>query len=224
MVTLHHLEFSQSFRVLWLLEELGVDYELKQYNRDPVTRQAPDDYKAVSPLGTAPVIAHNGKALAETGAIIDYILDLYPDNTLRPEAGTPDRARYLFWFHAAQGSMMPLMLMDSIFRIIQERAPSILNIILRPVLNKATEGFIRARMSKLLEQAERDLATQEWFGGERLSSADILLSYPIESANMRGYVTADYPNTQQWLQRIYQRPAFEAAKEKDGRESMVLPL
>ena len=224
MITLHHLEYSQSFRVLWLLEELGVEYELKKYNRDPVTLLAPAEYKAISPLGTAPVITHDGIALAETAAIVDYILDLYPSETLRPELKSPHRARHLFWFHVAQGSVMPLMLMDSIFRIIEKKVPSILALIIRPVLKKASEGFIRPRMEKLLAQAEKDLSSGEWFGGDQMSSADILLSYPIESADMRHYLTDKYPNTKLWLERVTSRPAFEIAKAKDGRESMVLPL
>ncbi|HEB29051.1 MAG TPA: glutathione S-transferase [Porticoccus sp.] len=224
MITLHHLEYSQSFRVLWLLEELGVEYELRKYNRDSTTRLAPEEYKSISPLGTAPVITHGEIVLAETGAIIEYILDLYPNKLINPNATSNDRARHLFWFHAAQGSLMPLMLMDSIFRIIQERVPSLINLIVRPVLQKASDGFIKSRLTKILEHAEKDLATSDWFGGENLTSADILLSYPIESADMRGYLSDDFPKTQSWLSRIYERPAFQTAKQKDGRQSMALAI
>ncbi|BFM15936.1 glutathione S-transferase [Maricurvus nonylphenolicus] len=224
MITLHHLEYSQSFRVLWLLEELGVKYELKKYNRDPVTHQAPDEYKAVSPLGTAPVITDGDICLAETGAIIDYILDRHPNDQLNPKADSSDRTQHLFWLHASQGSMMPLMLMDSIFRIIQERVPALLNLIIRPVLNRTGDGFIKPRMEKLLIQAEQSLAKQDWFGGSHLTTADILLSYPIESANARGYITDAHPNTKAWLARIYSRPAFKSAKALDDRDTMVLPL
>ncbi|MEW5248522.1 glutathione S-transferase family protein [Microbulbifer sp. 2201CG32-9] len=224
MVTLHHLEYSQSFRILWLLEELGVDYELKLYRRDPQTKLAPADYKAVSPLGTAPVITDGEFALAETAAIFDYLLDRYPSETLRPAPGSPGRDSYLFWFHAAQGSVMPLMLMDGVFHILQARVPSLFNLVLTPVLNKATDGFIRPRMVRLLALAEEDLAAQEWFGGSVLSGADILLSYPMESASKRSYLTDGHPNTRAWLERIQARPAFRKAQEIDGHESMVLPL
>lgn len=224
MITLHHLEYSQSFRVLWLLEELGVEYELKKYNRDATTHLAPEEYKKISPLGTAPVITHGELMLAETAAIVDYIIDLYPNEAIRPVSSSSDRAQYLFWFHAAQGSIMPLMLMESIFRIIQERVPSLLKLIIRPVLSKTSEGFIKPRMEKLLAKAELDLKDSDWFGGKELTAADILLSYPIESANMRGYLSDKFPNTHLWLERIYARPAFQIAKEKDGRASMVLPL
>jgi glutathione S-transferase len=224
MIILHHLEYSQSFRILWLLEELKVEYGLQKYNRDPITHLAPEAYKAISPMGTAPVITHGDRALAETAAIMDYIIDLYPDEILRPEVGTPHRARYLFWFHAAQGSIMPLMLMESVFHIIQTKVPALLRLIIRPIFAKASKGFIKTRMVKLLAQAEKDLAQCDWFGGEALTCADILLSYPIESAQKRGYLTQDYPNTCAWLERIYARPAFKRAKIEDGRDSMVLPL
>lgn len=224
MITLHHLEYSQSFRILWLLEELGVEYTLKKYNRDPVTHAAPPEYVEVSPLGTAPVITHGDLVLAETSAIIEYILDVYSNDDVRPVIGSQFRTQYLFWFHAAQGSVMPLMLMDSLFRIIQEKVPALLNLIVRPVLTKASEGFIKVRMDKLLEQAEKTLNTSDWFGGDQLTGADILLIYPIEVANARGYLNARHPNTQSWLQRVQARPAYQAAKQKDGRESMILPL
>ena len=112
MITLHHLEYSQSYRVLWLLEELGTDYELKLYERDKVTRLAPADYKAVSPLGTSPAITDGDLNLSETSAIFDYILDQHPESTLRPAVNSAARTDYLFWFHASQGSLMPMMLRD----------------------------------------------------------------------------------------------------------------
>ena len=109
MITLHHLEKSQSIRILWLLEELGVPYEVKLYDRDPVTRLAPAEYKAISPLGTAPVITDGDVTMAETNAIVDYILDRYDDARLRPAINTVEREPYLFWFHTSQGSLQPLL-------------------------------------------------------------------------------------------------------------------
>lgn len=224
MVTLHHLEYSQSFRILWLLEELKVEYGIEKYNRDPVTLLAPEAYKLVSPLGTAPVITHGNTVLAETAAIMDYLIDLYPDEILRPDVGTPHRARYLFWFHAAQGSIMPLMLMESVFHIIQTRVPVLLRLIVRPIFAKASNGFIKTRMVKLLDQAEKDLTQYDWFGGNELTLADILLSYPIEAAKKRGFINENYPNVTKWIERIHARPSFQRAKIEDGRESMLLPL
>ncbi len=224
MVTLHHLEYSQSFRVLWLLEELDVDYELQLYNRDPETYLAPPEYKALSPTGAAPVITHGDLVLAESNAILEYLLDLYPSDELLPPAGSADRARHLFWFHASQGSMMTFMLMDSIFRIIEERVPFFLTPLVKAILGKASESVIHPRMGALLALAEEHLETQPWFGGDELSIADVSLSYPMESAAERGYITDEHPLSQDWLHRVYERPAFRSAKKKDGRESMVLPL
>lgn len=224
MITLHHLEYSQSFRILWLLEELGVDYELKSYDRDKDTYLAPPDYKALSPLAAAPVIEHGDLVLAESSAIIDYVLDLHPSDALRPPPGAPNRARHLFWFHAAQGSMMPIMLVDSVFRIIGGRAPFFAKPILSPVFKQTTAAFLKPRMNALLAVAEQDLASAPWFGGEDLTAADIALCYSMEAASARGYITDAHRNCRAWLQRMRDRPSFQAAKARDGRDTMVLPL
>ncbi|MEM7406459.1 MAG: glutathione S-transferase family protein [Pseudomonadota bacterium] len=224
MITLHHLEYSQSFRILWLLEELDADYELKLYERDPQTLLAPAAYKALSPTGAAPVIADDDLVLAESSAIVDYILDQYPEGTLRPPVGHPDRTRYLFWLHAAQGSMMPILLMDSVFRIIEARVPFIIRALIRTVLRRATDGFCRPRLDLLLEKAEHDLASAPWFGGAELTAADIVLCYPMEGARQRGYLTAAHPHCHAWLERLEAQPGFMRAKARDGRPGIVLPL
>lgn len=224
MLTLHHLEYSQSFRTLWLLEELGADYELELYERDKKTLLAPTDYKALSPLGTAPVITDGEVVLAETGAISDYILDAHPKNTLRPKAGHADRTRYLFWFHAAQASLMPLMLIETLFRIMRTRVPFFLRPFVALITKAAQAGFIRPRLKALLDQAETDLSTAPWFGGDNFTAADIMISYPLESAQSRGLLTDAYPNCADWLERATARPAFLRAQEKDGRSSRILSL
>lgn len=224
MLTLHHLEYSQSFRILWLLEELGVEYALIKYQRDKQTYAAPAEYKALSPLGTAPVITDGDLTMSESSAIVDYILDQYPDNMLRPVPSASNRNRHLFWFHAAQGSMMPIVLIDALFQIIQQRVPSLFRILIGPIFAKALASFAKPRMNALLQQAEHDLEESPWFGGNELTAADIVLSYPMESANVRGYINAAHPNCKAWLQRVYAHPSFKVAKDKDGRESMVLPL
>ena len=224
MLTLHHLEYSQSFRILWLLEELGVEYSLVKYERDKKTYSAPDNYKALSPLGTAPVITDGDLTMAESNAIVDYILDQYPNDTLRPAPGANNRNRYLFWFHAAQGSMMPIVLIDALFQIIKRRVPSLIRILIGAILDKALANFAKPRMNSLLRQAELDLEQAPWFGGTELTAADIVLCYPMESANVRGYISDAHPNCKAWLQRMHTCPSFKIAKQKDGRESMVLPL
>ena len=224
MITLHHLEYSQSFRILWLLEELNVDYELKLYARDKKTRLAPDEYKALSPLGTAPVITDGELILAESNAIVDYILDQHPNDTLRPEAKSKHRTQYLFWMHASQGSLMPLLLISVILRMIPERAPFFLKPVLRPVLNMARDSFAKPRVTALLEKAEADLTKTPWFGGEELTAADIVMCYPMESMKANDYIGDTYPNCLAWLERVNAYPSFKRAMEKDGKSTMVFSL
>lgn len=221
---LHHLEYSQSFRNLWLLEELGIDYQLKLYERDKKTLLAPAALKELSPLGTAPVLTHGDLHLAETSAITDYILDLAPEATLRTVPEEPHHARHLFWYHAAQGSLMPLILMDMILQIVQKRMPLPLRPVAKLVTKVITGNFIKPRVAVFLKKAEADLNKAVWFGGDRLSIADITMSYPMQSAFERGFIGVEHKHCRAWLQRIKDRPAFQAAKEKDGRETMVLPL
>jgi glutathione S-transferase len=223
MLTLHHLEYSQSFRILWLLEELGVPYELISYARDPATLLAPKEYKALSPLGTAPVITDGELLLAETNAIVDYLLDVYPNEQLRPPAGAPNRARYLFWFHAAQGSLMPLLLVESLHGIIRKRVPFFMKPFVVLALNAAADNFLKPRMKTLLAEAEADLGEVPWFGGDALTAADIVLSYSMESARLKGHLAA-YPNCRAWLERMRAQLSFQRAMEKDGRDQIVLAL
>lgn len=224
MITLHHLEYSQSFRILWLLEELNVDYDLKLYERDKKTRLAPDDYKALSPLGTAPVITDGDLVLAESNAIVDYILDQHPNETLRPKPKSKYRTQYLFWMHASQGSLMPLLLISVVLRMIPERAPFFLKPVLRPILNMALESFAKPRINALLKKAEADLGKTPWFGGADLTAADIVMSYPFESMKANDYIGEDYPNCLAWLERMNAYPSFKRAMEKDGKPTMVFSL
>ena len=209
MITVHHLEYSQSFRALWLLEELGVDYALKLYARDRRTSLAPAEYKALSPLGTAPVVMDGDVVLAESGAIIDHVLDAHPDSPLRPGPGHADRTRYLFWMHAAQGSLMPAMLMSGVFRSMETRAPFLFRLTLKPVLTQAAALIVTPRVEAILAKAEQDLATAPWFGGAEMTAADIMLQYPMEAAALRGYLTdTAHPRATEWLRRVAETPSF----------------
>lgn len=221
MITLHHLEYSQSYRVLWLLEELGDDYELKLYQRDKQSRLAPADYKAVSPLGTSPVITDGSLNLAETSAIFDYILDQHPDSPLRPAANSAARTDYLFWFHASQGSLMPMMLMSIVFQMLKTRSPALIRPLIKIVLGKATSAMIDPRVTLLLDKAEADLEATGWFAGESMTAADMMLSYPIESAETKGLLNGKYPNCEAWVKRIKQVPSYQSAKQKDGKPSAI---
>lgn len=220
-LTLHHLEYSQSFRVLWLLETLGVEYNLKVYNRDPKTRLAPVEYKAISPLGTAPVISHGDIYMSESSAIIDYILDLYPETTLRPKAGDADRADYLFWFHVAQGSQMPLLLFRAVFGSIQNRVPFFLKGLIAKIFEQVKASFLDPRMSAIINKAEADLSTSKWLAGDRLTAADIVMCYGMEACKHTGYITDAQPNCQRWLVQMQEDAAFKSAMVKDGRDQMI---
>ncbi|MDG2459687.1 MAG: glutathione S-transferase [Luminiphilus sp.] len=223
LLTLHHLEYSQSFRVLWMLEELGTPYELIVYERDAKTRAAPDEYKAISPLGTAPVLTEGEMALAESSAIMEHILDITPNHTLRPEPGAPDRIRYLFWWHAAQGSMMPLQLMITVLNLSQKQLPFFMKPFIKLYVAGLTRLFMEPRLNRLMEQAEVDLETAPWFGGERLSVADFLIAYNMIVGAERGMINErQHPNCMKWIARMKALPSFARATEKDGRASMAL--
>ncbi|RKQ69633.1 glutathione S-transferase [Litorimonas taeanensis] len=224
MITVHHLEYSQSFRVLWLMEALGVPYTLKLYARDKTTNLAPADYKAISPLGTSPVITIGDMALSETNAIIDYILDMHDDGRLRPEKGNAAREDYLFWYHASQGSLMPMLTFEAVFGVLKKRVPALLRPLIKTVLGKAEDSFVKPRLKLLMDKAEADLSRHKWFAGDSLTAADIVMSYCMESAKSRGYVTEAHINCQRWLDQMHSDPAYQAAMAKDGKSTMVFSL
>ena len=220
---LHHLEYSQSFRVLWMLEELQAPYELVVYDRDARTMAAPDEYKTLSPLGTAPVMTCGDLALAESSAIMEFVLDRTPEQKLRPGPDSPDRTRYLFWWHAAQGSMMPLQLMKTVTTISQKRLPFFMKPFVKLYTNGLDELFIQPRLNRLLDIAEADLAPAPWFGGKHLSAADFLIAFNMIVGAERDMITeADHPRCMEWVARMKALPSFTRATEKDGRESMAL--
>ncbi len=221
MLTLHHLEYSQSFRILWLLEALGAEYELKSYNRDPESNLAPADYKVLSPLGTAPVVTDGDLVLAESNAIIDYVLDSYPDSDLRPKAGHPDRARHLFWFHAAQGSLMSAQGIAMVLTLLETRSPWPISSLLKTIFGQVRKIFLNPRMTALLDLMEDDLGKQPFFGGENLTAADITLVYPMYAARDKGTFDAGYPNISAWFDRIEALQSFQSARAKDNRERIT---
>ncbi|MXP09379.1 glutathione S-transferase family protein [Pseudoblastomonas halimionae] len=222
MLTLHHLEYSQSFRILWLLEELGADYLLERYDRDPKSRLAPDDLKQLSPLGTAPVVTDDaGLVLAESNAAIDYILDSYPDSPLRPGAGDPSRADYLFWFHAGNGSLMPMQFMNGILTMMEARSPALMRPMIKAVTSKVRDALVRPRLKRIFDLMEEDLGRHMWLAGDTMTAADITLVYSIFSAEDRGHIDANRPNIGRWIAQVRKTPSFQRATEKDGRETIV---
>ena len=222
-LTLHHLEYSQSFRVLWMLEELGTPYELIVYTRDAKTMAAPDQYKILSPLGTAPLITRGDLVLAESSAIMDYILDRTPGQSLRPAIDSPDRTRYLFWWHVTQGSMMPLQLMTTVTTISQKHLPFFMKPFVKLYITGLEAVFIQPRLNRILARAEADLATAPWFGGQTLSAADFLIAFNMIVGAERGMINEiDHPLCMEWVARMRALPSFAKATEKDGRPSMAL--
>lgn len=216
MLTLHHLEYSQSFRILWLLEALDAEYELKSYNRDPESNLAPADYKALSPLGTAPVVTEGDLVLAESNAIIDYIMDSHPGSPLIPGPGHVDRARHLFWYHASAGSLMNLQSIAMILGLLETRAPWPISALLRSVFGQVRKLFLDPRTDAMFKLMNDDLGKQPFFGGDNLTTADITLVYPMYAARDKGLFDA-YPNILAWFQRIEALPSFKTAVAKDDR-------
>lgn len=216
MIIVHHLEDSRSQRVLWLLEELGVPYEVKRYNRDPVTSLAPPELYAVHPLGKSPVISDGDISVAETGAIFEYLIDTY-DQTgrLKPAKGTQEGRDYTYWLHYAEGSAMTNLLLKLVFSRLPDRAPALMRPIVRRVSASAEEGFIDPRIAEHTKWWNTSLEKTGYFVGGTLTGADIMMSFPLEAAATRADLSA-MPHIKAFLERIHVRPAYQAALEKGG--------
>jgi glutathione S-transferase len=215
MITVHHLERSRSQRVLWLLEELGVPYELKEYKRDPKTLRATPALKEVHPLGKSPVITDGDLTLAESGAILEYLVDKYGGGKLRPPAGTPERFRYDYWLHYAEGSAMPPLLLTLVFSEVKKKAPWPVRPIAKGIANKVLSDFVRPQLALHFDWIESELGKSTWFAGEELTAADIQMSYPVEAHADRGD-RGDRPRLRAWLERVRARPAYQRALERGG--------
>lgn len=215
-IIVHHLNNSRSQRVLWLLEELGLPYEIKHYQRDPQTMLAPPALFAVHPLGKSPVITDNGVTVAESGAIIEYLLKQYGRGRLTPSDELGQR-RLTYWLHYAEGSAMPPLLLALVFsRIANAPAPFFVRPIARAIADKVKRGFIGPQLKLHLDFMEAELARNTWFAGAEFSAADIQMSFPVEAAAARGGLTQDRPHLWDYLQRIHARPAYQRALEKGG--------
>ncbi len=217
MITVHHLNNSRSQRILWLLEELGVPYEIKRYQRDPKTMLAPPELRAIHPLGKSPVITDDGLTLAESGAIVEYLADRYGAGRLIPAAGTPARLRCNYWLHYAEGSAMPPLLMKLVFnRVRTAPAPFFVKPIARGIADKVERGFIDPQLRLHLDYLEGELGKSAWFGGDDFSVADIQLSFPLEAFAARGGLDDRHPRLAAFLQRIHARPAYQRALQQGG--------
>jgi glutathione S-transferase len=216
-IVVHHLNNSRSQRVLWLLEELDVDYGIERYQRDPETMLAPSSLRRVHPLGKAPVIKDGEITLAETGAIIEYLIERYGLGRLAPPPGTPERLRYTYWLHYAEGSAMPPMVLKLIFdRVESTKLPFFVRPVARGIARRVKSSFVEPQIKLHLDYVEAELAKSAWFAGDAFSAADIQMSFPIEAAAARGVLDGGRPNLGRFLERIHARPAYQRALERGG--------
>jgi glutathione S-transferase len=221
MIVVHHLNNSRSQRVLWLLEELGLEYEVKRYERDAVTMLAPPDLKAVHPLGKSPVVSDGDNTVAESGAIVEYLLDAHGGkpgvNPLRPAPGTAERRRFTYWLHYAEGSAMTPLLLALIFnRIPKSPMPFFVRPIARAIADGAMKSFIQPQIDLHLDFMEGELGRSAWFAGAEFSAADIQMSFPVEAAAARGGLGSGRPRLTAFLQAIQARPAYRRALDAGG--------
>ncbi|UVW28476.1 glutathione S-transferase [Massilia sp. H6] len=222
MIVVHHLNNSRSQRILWLLEELGLEYEIKRYQRDPKTMLAPAELKAVHPLGKSPVITDAEATVAESGAIIEYLLERYGNARLRPAAGTPERLLYTYYLHFAEGTAMSPLLMKLVFdRIESGPMPFFAKPIARGIARKVKETFIMPNIRGQLAFLEAELGKSPWFAGSEFSAADIQMSFPLEAAASRGGLGSQYPQLEAFLQKIHARPAYVRALERGGKYDLL---
>jgi glutathione S-transferase len=225
MIVVHHLENSRSQRVLWLLEELGLPYEVRRYERDPKTMLAPEALAQVHPLGKSPVITDGADVVAESGAIVEYLVERYgqgrdqrsDQGSLVPPAGSLERLRYTYWLHFAEGTAMPPLVMKLVFdRIATSPMPFFARPIARAIASKVLESFVMPNIQRQLAFMETTLQASEWFAGDAFSAADIQMSFPLEAAAARGGLDERYPRLQAFLARIHARPAYQRALERGG--------
>ena len=217
MILVHHLNNSRSQRVLWLLEELGVPYEIKRYQRDAKTMLAPPELRQVHPLGKSPVISDGDLTLAESGAIVEYLADKYGAGRFAPAPGTPERLRYSYWMHFAEGTAMPPLLMKLVFdRIEKAPAPFFVRPIARAIAGRAKSSFVQPNIDRHLDYMESELAKTEWFAGSVFTAADVQMSFPLEASAARGGLDSRRPRLTAFLERIHARPAYARALEKGG--------
>lgn len=204
MIRVHHLNNSRSQRVLWLLEELGRPYEVMRYQRDPKTMLAPTELRSVHPLGKSPVIEDDGRVLAETGVVVDYLVSRYgPELAPAPDPQSDTHWRYRYWLHYAEGSAMPPLLMKLILNRLGW-------------LGRPARGFVDRQLTLHLDYMEAQLGAAPWFLGDHFSAADIMLSFPLEIAVSRAGLDASRPNLWGFLQRAHARPAYRRALAQGG--------
>jgi glutathione S-transferase len=221
MVIVHHLNNSRSQRLLWLLEELGVLYDIKHYQRDPKTMLAPRELRQVHPLGKSPVITDGEVTLAESGAIMEYVLEKYGRGRLVPKPASPEKLRYTFWMHFAEGSAMPPLVMKLVLGGWGLGVPFNTRPSARAIADRVQEGFVQPNISRQLDYMEAELNRSAWFAGDEFTAADIQMSFPVEAATARAGLDASRPKLMEFLHRIQAREAYRAALERGGEYKLL---
>ena len=217
MIIVHHLEDSRSLRILWMLEELGLDYQIKHYARDKETQLAPAELLKVHPLGKSPVIEDADVVVAETGTIIEYLLARYDEKGQFKPADPLSKAGldFSYWLHSAEGTLMPFLVMTKVFQTIKQAPmPFFIKPIAKAIAGKVETSFIQPSVQRHFTYIETVLSQQDWFAGEDFSAADVQMSFPLEAASSS--MAGEYPHIAAWLQRIHARPAWQTALEKGG--------
>src|SRR5690606_33502238 len=217
MIVLHHLNNSRSQRIIWLLEELQLDYEIKHYQRDAKTQLAPPELKQVHPLGKSPVIEDKGRVIAESGAISDYLCRKYGKDWL-PRRNSGAYTDCQFWLHYAEGSVMPPLLLQLVFEKVKTAPmPFFIRPVAKGIADKVLSGFVHPNIKTHFEFIEQHLTDKSWFLGDNISAADIQMSFPLSAALSRGKAMVKaYPNTAAWVRRFQARPAYQKALQQGG--------
>jgi glutathione S-transferase len=215
LITVHHLNDSRSQRVLWLLEELGLEYALVAYRRDPKTLAAPAALRSIHPLGKAPVVTDGDRTLAESGAVVETLVERYGGGRLAPPPGTPERERYTYWMHYAEGSVMPAVVLRLIFNSLPKQPmPALARPVVRQLAKSVISGFVQPQIEVHFDYIDRELERSAWFAGSEFTAADIQMSFPIEA--MAPTLGASHPRLAAYVARIRERPAYRRAVARGG--------
>jgi glutathione S-transferase len=222
VITVHHLSDSRSQRILWLLEELGLPYEVLRYERDPLTMRAPAALRAVHPLGKSPVVTDAQRTFAESGAIVEYLIERYGDGRLIPPPGSVERDRYRYWLHYAEGSAMPPLLVKLILdRVAAGPSPWPASLVARGIARRVEAAFTKPQLAAHLDHIEAALAAHAWFAGDEFTAADIQMSFPLEVAARRAGLDATRPRASAFLERIHAREAYRRALRRGGAYALA---
>ena len=217
MLLIHHLNNSRSQRVLWLLEELAVPYDICHHQRDAKTMLAPPALLAVHPLGKSPVLVDGDTTVAETGAIVEYILERFGNGRMQPAPGTPEAQRHRYWLHFAEGSAMPPLLFKLVFdEVAKAPMPFFVKPIAKAISQKVLAALVWPNLRRQFDFIEAELGKSTWLAGDALSGADIMMSFPLEAAVARAGLDARHPRMLDFVKRVHARPAYQRALQRGG--------